>query len=125
MFDILPFRFELDTVAIAGACLWALALYVSFSQTRQWVTTQLNRWFNFAERFLYTSQSEFEKTRKARESQNSFYASLFSIFPFLIFGSLSNWLLNISLGNSWGISMGILTCIGAGVYELGRGQGEE
>ena len=125
MFDILPFRFELDTVAIAGACLWALALYVSFSQTRQWVTTQLNRWFNFAERFLYTSQSEFEKTHKARESQNSFYASLFSIFPFLIFGSLSNWLLDISLGNSWGISMGILTCIGAGVYELGRGQGEE
>ncbi|MBD2279116.1 MULTISPECIES: hypothetical protein [Nostocales] len=125
MFDILPFRFELDTVAIAGACLWALALYLSFSQTRQWVTTQLNRWFNFAERFLYTSQSEFEKTRKARESQNSFYASLFSIFPFLIFGSLSNWLLDISLGNSWGISMGILTCIGAGVYELGRGQGEE
>jgi hypothetical protein len=125
MFDILPFRFELDTIAIAGACLWALALYVSFSQTRQWVTTQLNRWFNFAERFLYTSQSEFEKTRKARESQNSFYASLFSIFPFLIFGSLSNWLLDISLGNSWGISMGILTCIGAGVYELGRGQVEE
>ncbi|MCX5980672.1 MAG: hypothetical protein NTY89_02480 [Nostocales cyanobacterium LacPavin_0920_SED1_MAG_38_18] len=125
MFDILPFRFELDTVAIAGACLWALALYLSFSQTRQWVTTQLNRWFNFAERFLYTSQSEFEKTRKARESQNSFYASLFSIFPFLIFGSLSNWVLDISLGNSWGISMGILTCIGAGVYELGRGQGEE
>ena len=125
MFDILPFRFEIDKVAIAGTCLWALALYLSFSQVREWVTTQLNRWFNFAERSLYTSESEFEKTRKARESQNSFYASLFSIFPFLIFGSLSNWLVDISLGNSWGISMGILTCIGAGVYELGRGQGEE
>ena len=125
MFDILPFRFELDKIAIAGACLWALALYVSFSQTREWVTTQLNRWFNFAERSLYTSESEFEKTRKARESQNSFYASLFSIFPFLIFGGLSNWLLDISLGNSWGISIGILACIGAGVYELGRRQGEE
>jgi hypothetical protein len=125
MFDILPFRFELDKIAIAGACLWALALYLSFSQTREWVITQLNRWFNFAERSLYTSESEFEKTRKARESQNSFYASLFSIFPFLIFGSLSNWLLDISLGNSWGISIGILTCIGAGVYELGRRQGEE
>ncbi|MTJ47686.1 hypothetical protein [Dolichospermum sp. UHCC 0259] len=125
MFDILPFRFELDKIAIAGACLWALALYLSFSQTREWITTQLNRWFNFAERSLYTSESEFEKTRKARESQNSFYASLFSIFPFLIFGSLSNWLLDISLGNSWGISVGILACIGAGVYELGRRQGEE
>jgi hypothetical protein len=125
MFDILPFRFELDTIAIAGACLWALALYLSFSQIREWVTTQLNRWFNFAERSLYTSESEFEKTRKARESQNSFYASLFSIFPFLIFGGLSNWLLDISLGNSWGISIGILACMGAGVYELGRRQGEE
>jgi len=125
MFDILPFHFELDKIAIAGACLWALALYLSFSQTREWITTQLNRWFNFAERSLYTSESEFEKTRQARESQNSFYASLFSIFPFLIFGSLSNWLLDISLGNSWGISIGILACIGAGVYELGRRQGEE
>ncbi|MBS3030059.1 hypothetical protein MEN41_10085 [Dolichospermum sp. ST_con] len=125
MFEILPFSFELDKVAIAGACLWALALYVSFSQFREWVTTQLNRWFNFAERSLYTSESEFEKTRPARESQNSFYASLFSIFPFLIFGGLSNWILDISLGNSWGISFGILACMGAGVYELGRRQGEE
>ena len=125
MFDILPFRVKLDTVAIAGACLWALALYLSFSQVREWVTTQLNRWFNFAEQSLYTSQSEFEKTRKAREAQNSFYASLFSIFPFLIFGGLSNWILDISLGNSWGISIGILACMGAGVYELGRRQGEE
>lgn len=125
MFEILPFSFELDKVAIAGACLWALALYVSFSQFREWVTTQLNRWFNFAERSLYTSESEFEKTRLARESQNSFYASLFSIFPFLIFGGLSNWILDISLGNSWGISVGILACMGAGVYELGRRQGEE
>jgi hypothetical protein len=52
MFDILPFRVELDTVVIAGACLWALALYLSFSQVREWVTTQLNRWFNFAEQSL-------------------------------------------------------------------------
>jgi hypothetical protein len=125
MFDILPFRFEIDKVAIAGTCLWALALYLSFSQVREWVTTQLNRWFNFAERFLYTSQSEFDKTRQAREAQNSFYASLFSIFPFLIFGGLSNWILDISLGNSWGVSTGILVCMGAGVYELGRKNGEE
>jgi hypothetical protein len=125
MFEILPFSFEIDKIAIAGACLWALALYVSFSQFREWVITQLNRWFNFAERFLYTSESEFEKTRLAREAQNSFYASLFSIFPFFIFGGLSNWILDISLGNSWGISFGILACMGAGVYELGRRQGEE
>ena len=122
--EILPFRFELDTIAIAGASLWSLALYLGFSPVNEWVIEQLNRWFNFAERSLYTSQSEFEKTRKARESQNSFYASLFSIVPFLIIGALCNWVLEISLGESWGISTGILACMGAGIYELGRRDGE-
>ncbi|MEH1825182.1 hypothetical protein FD723_01915 [Nostoc sp. C052] len=122
--EILPFRFELDTIAIAGASLWSLALYLGFSTTREWVIKQLNRWFNFAERSLYTSQSEFEKTRQARESQNAFYASLFSIVPFLVVGTLCNWGLEISLGESWGISTGILACMGAGIYELGRRDGE-
>jgi hypothetical protein len=122
--EILPFRFELDTTAIAGACLWSLALYLAFSPVSEWVIEQLNRWFNFAERSLYISQSEFEKTRKARESQNAFYASLFSIVPFLVIGALCNWGLEISLGDSWGISTGILACMSAGIYELGRRDGE-
>ena len=122
--EILPFRFELDTIAIAGASLWSLALYLGFSRVNEWVIEQLNRWFNFAERSLYTSQSEFEKTRKARESQNAFYASLFSIVPFLVVGALVNWGLEISLGESWGISTGILACMGAGIFELGRRDGE-
>jgi hypothetical protein len=122
--EILPFSFELDTIAIAGASLWSLALYIGFSPVNQWVIEQLNRWFNFAERSLYTSQTEFEKTRKGRESQNAFYASLFSITPFLVVGTLCNWGLEISLGESWGISTGILACMGAGIYELGRRDGE-
>ncbi|MEH2375101.1 hypothetical protein [Nostoc sp.] len=122
--EILPFRFELDTIAIAGASLWSLALYLGLSRVNEWVIEQLNRWFNFAERSLYTSQTEFEKTRKARESQNAFYASLFSIAPFLVVGALLNWGLEISLGESWGISTGILACMGAGIYELGRRDGE-
>ncbi|MBD2612020.1 MAG: hypothetical protein RMY62_012210 [Nostoc sp. ZfuVER08] len=121
--EILPFRFELDTIAIAGASLWSLALYLGFSKVTEWVIEQLNRWFNFAERSLYTSQSEFEKTRKARESQNAFYASLFSIVPFLVFGALFNWGVEISLGRSWGISLGILACISCGIFELGRRSG--
>ncbi|NDJ25650.1 hypothetical protein GS682_29375 [Nostoc sp. B(2019)] len=122
--EILPFSFELNTIAIAGASLWSLALYLAFSPVSEWVIKQLDRWFNFAERSLYTSQSEFEKTRKARESQNAFYASLFSIVPFLVVGALFNWGLEISLGDSWGISTGILACMGAGIYELGRRDGE-
>ncbi len=121
--DILPFSFDLDTVAIAGASLWSLALYLGFSPVSEWTIEQLNRWFNFAERSLYTSKSEFEKTRQARESQNAFYASVFSIIPFLVIGALCNWGVELSLGRSWAISMGILACIGCGVYELGRRDG--
>ncbi|HAG80468.1 MAG TPA: hypothetical protein DCL61_04680, partial [Cyanobacteria bacterium UBA12227] len=68
----------------------------------------------------YTSAEEFERTRKGREAQNLFYASLFSIVPFLVAGALCNYGVEITLGRSWAISMGILACMGSGVYELGR-----
>lgn len=122
--DIFPFRLALDTTVIAGASLWALALYLGFSSLSQWLMEQLNRWFNFAERSLYISSKEFEKTRKGREAQNGLYASIFSIVPFLMVGGLCNWGVEISLGRSWAISMGILACIGSGVYELGRRDGQ-
>lgn len=118
--EIIPWSFSLDKVIIAGTSLWALALYLGFGSLREWVTQQLNRWFNFAERSLYISVKEFEKTHQAREAQNAFYASLFSIIPFLILGGLFNYGVNVSLGQSWGISVGILACVASGVYDLGR-----
>jgi hypothetical protein len=122
--DMLPFSFELDKVAIAGASLWSLALYLGCSPVSEWVIQQLSNWFNFAEKLLYFSKSEFEKTRKQRESQNAFYASVLSIVPFLILGALCNWAVEVSLGRSWAISTGILACVGCGVYELGRRDGK-
>lgn len=122
--EIFSFKFALDTTVIAGASLWSLALYLGFPTIGEWVMQQLNRWFNFAERSLYTSAEEFERTKSARESQNAFYASIFSIVPFLVVGGLCNYLVEISLGRSWAISMGILACVGCGVYELGRRDGQ-
>lgn len=122
--EILPFRFELSTTTIAGAGLWSLALYLGFSPTSDWVMEQLNRWFNFAERSLYTSAEEFEKTRRGREAQNAFYASLFSIVPFLLVGALCNYGVELGLGPSWAISVGILACVGCAIYELGRRDGQ-
>lgn len=118
--DIFFFRFPFDATTVAGASLWALSLYLGFYPLSQWVTEQLNRWFNFAERSLYTSEKEFERTRKARESQNAFYASVCSILPFFIAGILFNYGIELSLGSSWAISVGMISCIGSGVYELGR-----
>jgi hypothetical protein len=123
--EILPFRIELNTTLIAGSCLWSLALYLGFASFREWVIDSFYRWFNFAERSLYISEEEFERTRKARESQNAFFASLSSIVPFFIIGALCNWGVEISLGQSWSVSVGILACIACGIYDLGRRDGQK
>ena len=117
--DIIPFSFELDTVSLAGSCIWSLALYIGLDSTKNWISTQLERWFNFAEGWLYTSSEEFEATRPARESQNAFYASILSIFPFLIAGALINWITDISFGgSSWAIALGLMTCAICGLFAL-------
>jgi hypothetical protein len=123
MIEIIPFTFEISPVAIAGTSLWSLALYLGLSPISEWVILQLNRWFNFAERSLYLSQEEFERDRKGRESQNAFYASAFSIFPFFIFGGLCNFGVETTLGQSWAISTGTLACLSCAIYELGRRNG--
>ncbi len=123
LIEFFPFSFKLDTLMLAGSCLWSLALYVGLYSFREWIIEKLNCWFNFADRSLYTSRQEFEKTRKTREYQNAFYASVFSIVPFLAIGGLCNWGVELGLGRSWSLSLGIMACIAFGVYELGRQDG--
>ena len=119
--DVLLFAVDVDTTTIAGSCLWSLALYIGLVSLREWIVTQLIRWFNFAERSLYTSVEEYEETRVARESQNTFYASLFSIIPFLILGAAANWLIDISFGgSSWAIALGLMTCSICGLLALAK-----
>lgn len=118
--DLFPFQLALDPTAVAGATLWALSLYLAFSPLSDWVTEQLSRWFNFAERSLYLSQEEFERTRKGRESQNAFWASMFSVIPFVIAGTLLHYGVKLGLGLSWSISLGLIFAVGSGIYELGR-----
>lgn len=122
--EIFPFTLALDATAIAGASLWSLALYLGLSSLKQWVMEQLNNWLNFAERLLYTSTEEFEQTRQGRETLNALYVSICSIVPFLFIGAVCNWGVEISLGRSWAISMGILACMSCGIYELGRRDGQ-
>lgn len=119
-----PFPIHLNATTIAGASLWSLALYWGFSPVSDWVTEQLQRWFNFAERSLYLSTEEFERTRRGREAQNAFNASLLSIVPFLAIGGLCNYGVEVGLGTSWAISMGLIACISGAVYELGRRHGQ-
>lgn len=112
-----------DSTTVAGACLWAFALYLGLAALREWVARQLERWLNFAERSLYLSQEEFDRTREARESQNAFYASVLGVLPFLLLGLACNYGVEWSLGRSWAFSFGILACMACGVYDLGRRAG--
>ncbi len=124
--NFVPFVFDIDTVSIAGSCIWSLALYIGLDSTKSWISKQLERWLNFAERWLYTSVEEFDATRPTRESQNAFYASILGIVPFLVVGALTNWLIDISFGgSSWAIALGIMTCAICGLFALANQDYEE
>ena len=117
--DLIPFSFEIDTVDLAGSCIWSLALYIGLDSCKIWISNQLERWFNFAEGWMYTSVEEFEETRPARESQNAFYASVLSIVPFLVAGVITNWVIDLSFGgSSWAIALGLMTCTICGLFAL-------
>ncbi len=121
--DIIPFSISIEPETVASAALWTLALCWGFATVRDWTILQLERWFNFAERSLYTSEAEYERTRVARESQNSFYASIFSVIPFFGAGILCNYSIESTFGYGWTTSIGLLVCVIAGIYEIGRQQG--
>jgi hypothetical protein len=40
-------------------------------------------------------------------------------------GVLCHYGIDLSLGNSWSISLGLIAAIGSGVYELGRRTSED
>ena len=123
--NFLPFQFHIDPLPIAGGSLWATGLYMGFYPLSQWVIHQLCRWFNFAERSLYFSDEEFERTRSAREAQNLFWASLMSIIPFLLVGGLCYFASAWGFGSrSWGVSLGMIALLIGAVYELGRRDGQ-
>lgn len=123
--EFLQFQLPIDPSTIAGICLWAFALYIGVAPLREGVTDGLEKWMNWAERSLYFSEEEFEKDREVRELKSAFSASLLSIIPFLIIGIFCNWGVELSLGHSWAISLGVIACAGLGVYELGRLDGQQ
>ncbi len=118
--DLGPFAFEIEPFAIAGAALWGLGLYLGFSPLAGGLTDRLSTWMNRADRSLYATQEEYDKTQKAREAQNVFYSSLLSVLPFLILGTLLSIGVEVGLGEDWVLSGGIFLTLFCGVYELER-----
>lgn len=106
---------SVDPVWISGIFLWALALYLMFSPLVARLVTFLEQQ---ATQWL-AKRSQTERTNLAE-----LYASIASILPFVLIGGLCNYLLDISMGHSWTLSWGIIACMGSGIYELGRRDGQ-
>lgn len=92
----------IDTATIAGTTLWAIALYLGFSP--------------LVDRFIAGLEH--------RLGDGSPAASLLSVVPFLVVGALTHYGLVLTLGGSWAVSLGLISAIGCGVYELGRQDGQ-
>lgn len=106
---------NVDPVWISGIFLWALALYLMFSPFALRLVGALEQqaigWLTSANKQDASGAAEL-------------YASVMSIVPFVLAGGLCNYFLDMSLGQSWTLSFGIIACMGSGVYELGRRDGE-
>ncbi len=80
--DFLPFTINISPAFIAGSCLWSLALYLGLAGVRNWFIEIFYRWFNFAERFLYTSLEEFKKLASPENPKMLFMPLSLVLFPF-------------------------------------------
>jgi hypothetical protein len=123
LFDLFSMHFSRSTSILVGASLWSLAFYLVLPQLVEWTTDGLTRWFNFAERSLYTSQREFEATRSVRESVNAFYASLISTVPFLILGVGVYCFAQTYLGTTRTILFAMFCCVLGLLHEMRRDAG--
>jgi len=121
---ILPVNGSLDATTIASVSLWSLALYLGFSPIATRLETSLTRWVMATRQSFSTNLDEFERTRQHNEANVAIYANLLSILPFLLAGVVCSYGVDLSLGRSWAMSLGILACVGCGVYELGRRDGQ-
>lgn len=92
----------LDAAAVAGTALWAISLYWGFFPLAERVILALENWLG----------------------ADSPAASLLGMVPFLLVGSLAHYGLTLSLGGSWAVSLGVISAISCGVYELGRRDGQ-
>ena len=104
-----------DPTWISGIFLWALALYLMFSPLALRLVGALER-----QAIGWLKSLKKDDTSGLAE----LYASVMSIVPFILAGGLSNYLLDMTMGHSWTLSFGIIACMGSGVYELGRRDGQ-
>jgi len=112
----------LDSATFTGSSLWALGLFLGFSPLQTRLVDHLSHRLHSVDRPDRSAAENSTQSEPSTEIPDRavLLAQLISVIIFLGLGILSDVFLEISLGGSWAISLGILSCIGCGVYELGR-----
>ena len=106
--------------AVGGTALWAITGYLVLSSRvpalMEWIYGRLSATFGA------TPKPTPEPTPD--HSLFSLGAALLSVVPFVGLGALIQYGLTLSLGGSWGVSLGMITAMVCGLYELGRRDSE-
>lgn len=89
---------------MAGVALWALGLYWGFSPFRDRLTDWISVYLTF--------------------DQEAGFSSFLSTLVFFVIALGIVVLTDVSLGNSWATSWGVIVCFSGGIYEIGRRDGE-
>lgn len=112
-----------NATAIASVGLWSLALYLGFSPIGAWLEHGLFCWLSGVDRHSTLSTDD-PHTQDSHRLRVAIYANLLAMLPFLLVGLLCSFGVELSLGQSWALSLGILAAVGCGIYELGRRDGQ-
>jgi hypothetical protein len=106
--------------AVAGTALWAITGYLVLSSRlpsfMDWIYARLSA----------TTQMDPEPIQEPTPDHGLFslLAALLSVVPFVGLGAITQFGLTLSLGGSWGVSLGVITAMACGIYELGRRDSE-
>jgi formate/nitrite transporter FocA (FNT family) len=123
MFLSLFASMQVDPVMVAGIGMWAMTLYFSLSGLRHRITESLESGLVKLSKPVFPST---EPTAKRVEESVSlmFWASILGILPFVGLGMVCYFGFAWALGESWGVSFGLMGVLASGVYALGRSSSE-
>ncbi|MFZ4640946.1 MAG: hypothetical protein ACOYMP_11180 [Nodosilinea sp.] len=115
-----PLLSHLQPGAVAGTALWAITAYLA-------CYPRVQRYTDWIYRRLGPSLQDQAPESAADQSPGAAWsglASLLSVIPLVLLGALTQYGLTLTLGGSWGVSLGVIASMACGIYELGRRDGE-
>ncbi len=98
-------------LTLAGIALWSLVIYVGFWEASHRLVNGVVAWAN-------KENAAFSEITQAA-------AAVVSLLPPLLAGWLLFFLLVNTLSLSWALTLGFMTAVGTGIYQLGRVNGQE